>query len=303
MSDNRNHEQWLDRALFPFEQQRIDVDGNELAYVDEGEGPPLLMLHGNPTWSFVYRDVIAGLRERFRCIAPDLPGFGFSSPAPGFGFRPAEHSRVIEHFVEALDLRDATLMVQDWGGPIGLGVAGRQPERFAGLILANTFAWPTNGDLHFELFSRLMGGPIGKLLIVRANAFVNLLVPAGTRRSRPAPGVMSAYRGPFAKREDRLPTYVFPREILGSRDYLAEVERGLDSLRDLPALIVWGDRDIAFRDTERRRFEELFPHHRTVVLEGAGHFVQEDASPEIVEAIERWLDVPRARSGTASAGR
>jgi len=279
---------WLDRTLFPYDQKRIEIEGHELAYVDEGEGPPLLMLHGNPTWSFVYRDVIGGLKDRFRCIAPDLPGFGFSTPAPGYGFRPAEHSEVIEQFVEALDLRDITLMVQDWGGPIGLGVAGRQPERFGALILANTFAWPVNGDFHFEAFSKVMGGPVGKLLIMRANAFVNLLVPAGTRRSRPAREVMAAYRGPFSERAARFPTYVFPREILAAREFLAEVEKGLTRLRDLPALIVWGDRDIAFRHTERRRFEDAFPRHRTVVLEGAGHFVQEDAAPEIVEAVRRW---------------
>jgi haloalkane dehalogenase len=281
-------EGWLDRTLFPFDQKRIEIDGHELAYVDEGEGPPLLMLHGNPTWSFVYRDVIAGLKDRFRCIAPDLPGFGFSTAAPGYGFRPAEHSQVIERFVDELDLRGVTLMVQDWGGPIGLGVAGRDPERFRALILANTFAWPVNGDFHFEAFSKFMGGPVGKLLIMRANAFVNLLVPAGTRRSRPPREVMAAYRGPFSERADRFPTYVLPREILAGREYLAEVEKGLSRLRALPTLIVWGDRDIAFRDTERRRFEELFPKHRTVELEGAGHFVQEDAAPEIVEAIRRW---------------
>lgn len=294
MNDTAEREPWLDTALFPYVQRHITVDGHELAYVDEGEGPPLLMLHGNPTWSFIYRKLIAGLSDRFRCIAPDLPGFGFSSAGPGYGFRPADHARVIEHFVDALDLRHITLMVQDWGGPIGLGLAGRQPERFDALILANTFAWPVNGDLHFELFSRFMGGPVGKLLILRANAFVNLLIPAGTRRSGPPPQVMSAYRGPFAKRADRLPTYILPREILASRDYLAGVERGLGALRDLPTLIVWGDRDIAFRDTERRRFEELLPNHRTVVLEGAGHFVQEDAAPETVEAIRAWPGAKRA---------
>jgi haloalkane dehalogenase len=295
MSASRNAD-WLDRKLFPYTQKRLELDGHELAYVDEGKGPPLLMLHGNPTWSFLYRDVIAGLRERFRCIAPDLPGFGFSTPAAGFGFRPSEHSQVIERFIEALDLRDITLMVHDWGGPIGFGAAGRNPERFSAVILANTFAWPVNGDFHVELASRLMGGPIGKLLITHANAFVNLLVPAGIRRGGPPPAVMAAYRGPFALRADRYPTYVFPREILKSRAFLAEVERGLTLLRDLPALILWGDRDIAFRDKERVRFEELFPKHRTVALEGAGHFVQEDAAPEIIEAVNNWVthDAQRA---------
>lgn len=286
---------WLDRTLFPYEQQHIELDGHDVAYVDEGDGPPLLMLHGNPTWGFVYRDIIAGLKDRFRCIAPDLPGFGFSTVAPGYGFRPAEHSAIIQRFVEALDLRDATLMAQDWGGPIGLGVAGRQPERFSALVLANTFAWPANGDLHFELFSRLMGGPVGKQLILHANAFVNVLVPAGTKRAGPAPAVMAAYRGPFAERAKRLPTYILPREILASRDFLAQVERGLEHIVHLPALLLWGDRDVAFRAQERRRFEQLLPEHTTVVLEGAGHFVQEDAPDEIVEAVRAWASARAPR--------
>lgn len=237
---------------------------------------------------FLYREVIAGLSDRFRCIAPDLPGFGFSRAAAGRRLRPAEHSQVIERFVEALDLRDVTLMIHDWGGPIGLGVAVRHPDRFHAVVVANSFAWPVNGDRHFELFSRFMGGPVGRLLTLHANAFVNLLVPAGTRRTRPPRAVMRAYRGPFAVKSDRLAANVMAREIVESRDFLAEVQRGLDRLGHLPALILWGDRDIAFRDQERERFEEIFPRHRTVVLEGAGHLVQEDCAPEMVRAIRRW---------------
>src|SRR3712207_3114291 len=109
---------WPDRTLFPFEQRHVAVDGHDVALVDEGDGPPLLMLHGNPTWSFTYRDVIAGLRDRYRCIAPDLPGFGLSKDVPpGYGFTASEHAEAIERFVEELDLRDVTLLVQDWGGP------------------------------------------------------------------------------------------------------------------------------------------------------------------------------------------
>lgn len=133
-----------------------------------------------------------------------------------------------------------------------------------------------------------MGGPVGKLLILHANAFVNVLVPAGTRRTGPAAEVMSAYREPFAKRSQRLPTYVLAREILQAREYLADLERGLERLRHLPALIVWGDPRRRVSRKERRRFQELFPTHRTVVLGGAGHFVQEDAPGEIVEAIRDW---------------
>lgn len=279
---------WLDRTLYPYEQRRIDIDGNEVAYVDEGQGHPLLMLHGNPTWSFLYRDVIAGLAGRFRCVAPDLPGFGFSRAASGYTFTPERHSRVVERFVAALDLRNVTLLVHDWGGAIGLRVAERAPERFRALVVGNTFAWPVDDDPHWARFSKVVGGPLGRMLIVWANAFVNLLVPAGTRRRRPSRAVMAAYRGPFRRRADRLPMAIFPREIRASHDYLAEVERGLPAIRHLPVLIVWGDRDMAYRARERERFEELFPDHRTVILRGAGHYIQEDAAGEIVTAISDW---------------
>jgi hypothetical protein len=104
--------------LFPVEHRFIDLDGARIHYVDEGTGEPVLLLHGNPTWSFLYRKIIAGLSDEFRCIAPDYPGYGMSSAAPGYRYTPAEHSAVIERFVDQLGLSGVTLMVQDWGGPI-----------------------------------------------------------------------------------------------------------------------------------------------------------------------------------------
>lgn len=145
-----------------------------------------------------------------------------------------------------------------------------------------------NGDPHFEVFSRIVGGPIGRFFILRHNAFVNLLIPAGVKRAPLAPEVMDAYRAPFPTPVSRVPTAIFPREILRSRDYLAEVEAGLERLRDRPALILWGTKDIAFRLRERTRLERCFPRHRTVVLEGAGHYIQEDAPTEIVAAVRAW---------------
>lgn len=279
---------WVPEDLYPFRSRFLEAGGARVHYIDEGAGPVLLLLHGNPTWSFLYRDIVRALSAEFRCLAPDYPGFGLSRARRGYGFTPAEHAVVIERFVLALGLSDVTLMVQDWGGPIGLGVAARHPARFKGLVIGNTWAWPVRGDPHFEWFSRLAGGPVGRALILNFNAFVNLLVPLGVRRARLPPEVMAAYRGPFADRAARRATHVFPREITGSRDFLAEVERGLARLGDLPALILWGDRDFAFREKERRRFEAAFPRHRTRILEGAGHFIQEDAGQEIAEAIRGW---------------
>jgi haloalkane dehalogenase len=147
---------WLPERLYPFESHYADIGGARVHYVDEGSGSPLLLLHGNPTWSFLYRDIITGLRDRYRCVAPDHPGFGLSRPAPGYGFTPAEHAAVLETFVQELDLRDVTVMVQDWGGPIGFRVATRHPDRFSAFVIGNTWAWP-KADPVTQVFSRVLG--------------------------------------------------------------------------------------------------------------------------------------------------
>src|SRR5215831_14540504 len=105
-----NRPTWIPHDLYPFDDRYVDVDGSTVHYVDEGNGPPLLLLHGNPTWSFLYRDVIKGVSNRYRCIAPDHPGFGLSRAPAGYGFTPAEHARVLERFVEQLDLNNVTMM-------------------------------------------------------------------------------------------------------------------------------------------------------------------------------------------------
>jgi haloalkane dehalogenase len=278
---------WLPERLFPFASGTTEAGGARVHHVDEGRGPVLLLLHGNPTWSFLWRDVISGLRDRFRCVAVDLPGFGLSAAPPGYGFTPREHAAVVEALVDALDLRDVTLVVQDWGGPVGFAVATRRPERFARLVVLNTWAWPMRRP-DGVLFSKALGSTVGRRLIQQRNAFVEWVLPAGVRRGPLAPEVLDAYRGPFPTPASRLPTWVLPREITASAPFLAEVEHGLPALRDRPALILWPDGDPAFRHSDRRRWEGLLPDHRTVVVERAGHYVQEDAPDQLVAAIRDW---------------
>jgi haloalkane dehalogenase len=278
---------WIPEHLYPFESHYADVGGSRVHYVDEGSGPPLLLLHGNPTWSFLYRELIKGLSDRFRCIAPDHPGFGLSRAAPGYGFTPREHADVLEQLVLQLDLTGVTMMVQDWGGPIGFAVATRHPDRFDAFVIGNTWAWPKS-DPGTQLFSRFLGGPIGRRLIKGRNFFVETIIPGGVSRRKLSEEVMDAYRGPFPTPESRRPVAVFPREILGSRPFLAEVERGLPTLADRRALLVWPTKDVAFRARERKRWEDFFPDHRTVILEGANHYIQEDAPEEITSAIREW---------------
>lgn len=281
---------WLPDDLYPFEDRYVDVEGNTVHYVDEGAGPTILFLHGNPTWSFLYRNVILELRDSFRCIALDYPGFGLSSARDGYGFTTPEHADVVEGFVTALDLEDVTLMGQDWGGPIGLTAATRHPDRFSGFVLGNTWAWPLNGIFHFEAFARTMSSPVGKLLIGRANGFVNLMIPLGTATKLPDE-VMRAYQGPFATVDARRPTWQFPRELLRTKAFMQRLADGLPAITDRPALFVWGGADFALRKhVELPRFQRLFPNHETEILEKARHFFQEDAPNETASAIRRWMD-------------
>lgn len=279
---------WVDDELFPFESRFVDIGGHTLHYLDEGSGSTLLLLHGNPTWSFVYREVIRALRDEFRCVAVDYPGFGLSTARSGYRHLPEEHAEVVTAFVDRLGLAGVTLVAQDWAGPIGLATVEQRPGAFDGVVLANTWAWPIDGDRHFEVFAHLMGGPLGRMLIRRFNLFVNVMIPAGHRLRKPSAAEMAHYRQALPTPSRREASAVFPRRITASRAFLASVEAGLGTLSSLPALIAWGDADFAFRAKERHRWEHIFPDHETVVLEGAGHFVQSDAPETFAAAIRDW---------------
>lgn len=278
---------WVDDELFPFESRFIGIHGHHIHYVDVGSGPTLVFLHGNPTWSFDYSEVIDSLRQEFRCIAVDYPGFGLSQAAPGYRYLPAEHAQVIGAFVDALGLSGVTLVAHDWGGPIGLAAAQKRPEVFSRLVLTNTWAWPVSDRL-IQIMSYVMGSPIGRLAIRQLNLFVNLMIPIGHRLNKPTAERMTHYRKPLGSPARREASAVFPREITASRAFLADVEAGLTDIAALPALIIWGDADFAFGNNELRRWEHTFTDHQTVSVKGAGHFVPSDAPEQFTEAIRDW---------------
>lgn len=280
---------WVDDELFPFRSRFIDIDGHSVHYIDEGSGPTLLFLHGNPTWSFLWREAIISLRENFRCVAVDYPGFGLSTAKTGYRYLPEEHADVLTAFVDALGLEDTTVVGQDWGGLLGLSVAQRRPDVFDRLVLANTWAWPVNGILHFEAFGRLAGNPVTQFLGRQFNLLVEMFVPTGHRRRKVTSAEMTHYRLAQNTSERRRASAILPSRVLASRAFFVEIEEGLSGLAHLPTLIVWGDADIAFRPQERERLEATFPDHKTVIVEGAGTYVESDAPEEFVAAIMEWL--------------
>lgn len=284
----RQRPDWVDDELFPFESRFLDIDGHTVHYVDEGVGPTLLFLHGNPTWSFVYRDVIKQLRGDFRCMAVDYPGFGLSVATPGYGHLPAEHAHVITRFIDELSISGATLVVHDWGGPIGLSALAARPAAFERLVLGNTSAWPADA-LAVKIMSHVMGGPLGSLLIRHFNLFVNAMIPAGHRLRKPSGPEMAHYRRALASPQRRDASAIFPRQITASREFLAGVESALPAFSALPTLLIWGGADFAFGADELRRFTDTFVDHHVELIEGAGHFVQSDAPAEFAAAIRNWF--------------
>jgi haloalkane dehalogenase len=282
---------WVDDTLFPFESRFLDLDGNRVHYIDEGSGPVLLFLHGNPTWSFDYRKIIEELRSEFRCIAVDYPGFGLSTAAQGYRYLPTEHAAVIGAFVDALALTGVTVVVHDWGGPIGLAVMQQRPEIFERLVLSNTWAWPVGAPL-VQAMSHVFGGPIGRLLIRQFNLFVKVMIPVGHRLSKPSRAEMAHYENALDSPSRREAAAVFPREITASRAFLADVASGLPAMADRPALIVWGDADFAFGDSELRQWEQTLTNRQTVIITGAGHFVPSDAPEQFAAAIRTWHPGP-----------
>jgi haloalkane dehalogenase len=220
-------------------------------------------------------------------VAVDLAGFGLSEATLGFSYFPAAQSALLAKFIEELDLRDYSVVVHDWGGPIGLSAALVAPERLSGVVISNTWAWPVNGNPGFEKFSGLMGGPLGRFGSKYFNSFVNVLLPLSHKRRRLTHAEMTQYRKPLPFGR-RTPTWVLPKQIIDAREFLAALESRLPELSTRHALILWGDKDDAFEAPELARWQQILPGARTVILQGVGHFAASEAPTEFVAAIREW---------------
>jgi haloalkane dehalogenase len=284
---------WLDRRLFPFESRYLDdPDGNRIHYIDEGSGPVLLLLHPSPAWSFIYRHIILTLRDRYRVVAPDLPGFGLSRAAADFSFTAAEHARVIQHLVLARNLEDLVLLGHSQSGPIGLYAAGQMPERLAGLVVLNTFGWRLDAYPGVKRMLGVVGSAAYGLADRAFNASLWYFRHHGMYR-RLAPREVAAYAGPFGTVRSRMAHQRSMASLLRG-SFLAEVERSTARLAGLPALILFSDEDAARTrgpdgvPSWPERFARTFPNHHLVILPHTRHFPQEDAPEAIATAIDAW---------------
>lgn len=281
---------WLDHAAYPFESHYLRVPAGRLHYIDEGEGPAVVMVHGNPTWSFLYRHLVHRLRSHFRCIALDHIGFGLSDKPTSWGYRPSDHADNLRYLVEHLKLNRMTLVVHDWGGPIGLASMRSQPERLERLVAINTWAWPVRHDLRLRLFSTVMGGAVGRLAIRRYNAFARVLLPlAFADRKKLSRAIHEQYLRPLNTPANRLGCATFPGQISQASAWLSELWRAMDRFADTPVLLAWGMKDPAFRRRELNCWARRFPRAEIARFPGVGHFVPEEAPVKLSQTIDRFL--------------
>jgi haloalkane dehalogenase len=279
---------------YPFPSKFFDLDGLRYHYIDEGAGETLLCVHGNPTWSFAWRNFIKDLSRDYRVVAIDHIGCGFSDKPQKYEYRLSRHIDNLSRFVVGLDLTKITLLAHDWGGAIGVGAAGKLRERFARFVLFNTAAfrsqlipwriavcrWPIIGPL----------GVRGLNLFARAALWM-----AVCRRERMTAPVRNGFLAPYGNWHDRVAILRFVQDIPLSPSHpsygtLVSVEESLAIFQTSPVMFVWGMRDWCFTPVFLDQFLARFPQAESLRLADAGHYVFEDAFAEIVPRVREFLE-------------
>ena len=282
---------------YDFAPHFMQVDGGFMHYVDEGprDAPVLLALHGNPTWSFFYRDVIRTFRDRMRVVAPDHIGCGLSDKPGEWSYDLDGHIGNIARLIERLDLRNITLLVHDWGGAIGMGAALLLSERIERLVVTNTAAFPSS---RMPWRIRVCRFPVlGRLAVQGFNAFAGAATFMAVERPL-SKDVKRGFLWPYDNWSNRAATWRFVDDIpMGpshrSYELLAQIGSRLDGLADRPTLILWGEKDWCFTPHFRREWEERFPEAESHPIKHAGHYLLEDARDEVLTKIEGFLCAPR----------
>ena len=281
------------KDLYPFTSLYFDLNPYKLHYLDEGEGEVLLFLHGNPTWSFYYRSLIQNFQGRYRCVAPDHIGCGFSDKPQDYSYTLTTHIDNLEKLVGFLGLKNITLMVHDWGGAIGMGLAVRKPELIKRLVLFNTASFLS---MDIPLRIGLCRMPLlGTILIRYLNLFVRGVLRFGLkRRKRLTQNVRAGYLAPYDTFENRIANLKFVQDIpmeqtVPSYSVMQYIESNLKQFDGYPILIIWGSEDFCFNVKFLNKWREIFPRAEVREVCNAGHLVVEDASDEIIPWIEGFF--------------
>lgn len=278
---------WLDRTAYPFSSSTFDTEHGRMHYVDVGAGPTVVLIHGTPTWSFLYRRIIADLSDDHRVVAPDLLGFGLSEKPQTEAVAPPRQAEHLRALLDHLDLGRLTMVVHDFGGPIGLAYALDHPDRVDRLVLFNTWMWAQT-DVVTTWASRFFGTRLGRWIYTNWNFSPNVMLPALTHQDLSSED-HAHYQKPFPTPNTRHAPWVFARDLTGANDWYAELWNRRDALRSIPALLLWGEQDPGFGRDARERWEDLFEQVETKTFAEAGHLLQEEEPDAVRSALRTFL--------------
>jgi haloalkane dehalogenase len=294
---------WIDRDAWPYSPRRAALAEGRLHYIDEGSGPPAILVHGTPTWSFEWRHTIAALRADTRVLALDHLGFGLSDRPAAAGYRPEDHARRFREWIARVVPREPVhLVVHDYGGPIALDWALDHPERLLSVTVLNSWLWSFDDDAVMRRRGRLAGGWLGRLLYRRFNASLRLVMPSAYGdRTTLTPRIHRQYLAVFPDADSRERVlFALARAILASSSFYDGLWARRTRLSGVPLHLVWGMRDSAFQPYVLHRWQRTFPHAETVEIAAAGHWPHEEAPDLVVDALRRALFI-RAAGDRAAA--
>lgn len=286
--------------LYPFESHWLDIDGMRMHFLDEGprDAPVVLMVHGNPTWSFYYRNLVIALRDRYRCIVPDHIGCGLSVK-PGSDQYPYSLERRISDLTALMNhIQPKThvhLIVHDWGGMIGFGWATERPDMIGSMVIANTAAFPLPVEKKLPAALWLVRNTrLGALLVQGLNAFSGIASRVAFKKPVIAE-VRKAYTGPYDSWDNRIATLRFVQDIPLKTDdpgysIIARTESRLPLFKTKPCLLAWGEKDFVFDLHFLKKWKQIFPHARVYSFPDCGHYILEDGGPRLTQAISDFLD-------------
>jgi len=288
----------ISKTLYPFDEKFFERNGLRMHYLDEGAGEPVVMVHGNPTWSFYYRNLVLALRGHYRCIVPDHIGCGKSDKPGDDRYSYTLESRMddLEALLDSLKITSGiTLVVHDWGGMIGMAYATRHPERIKRLVILNTSAFrlPQTKMFPWPLWI-VRNTPVGAGLVRGFNAFSGIAARVCCTRTPLTPELRAAYTAPYDSWGDRIATLRFVQDIPlrpGDRAFaiVENVERNVGQFAKVPMLICWGLKDFVFDRHFLKLWEDHFPHAEVHRFEDCGHYILEDAKDEVIPLIQAFL--------------
>lgn len=289
MSLSVQAQRWLDTTLYPFENKFIPLETGQMHYVDEGKGDIILFVHGTPAWSFLYREYIAALSKKHRCIAIDHIGFGMSEKPQKFDGKPESHSKNLTEFIEKLDLRKITLVVHDFGGPIGLSSAIQNHNRIKQVVLFNTWLWETKNNPEALKVNKIINSRIGRFLYLRMNFSPKYLLKKGfSQKKNLSKKVHKQYIKPFPSKSSRIALLNLGKSLVGSSDWYQEQWLSLDKLEQKPWLILWGTKDEFITTAYLQKWKKRIPVAKVKEYE-CGHFIQEEKTKETIKEIENFM--------------